>query len=378
MTQASANHQGVEEVLIIGAGAIGLSIGWRLARQGVRCLILERGKAGYEASWAGAGMLTPVSELHFQEEQHLVLGRKSMELYPQFLTELKEDTGMQVEYARDGALSVALNADQTAWLKRMYQHQQVLSLPVRWLKGQEAQALEPALSSQVAAAVFCPQDHHVNNRQLVQTLKIAFLKAGGNLREHQHVQCFECDANPARVVTQTDVFQAEKVVLAAGSWSGLIEGLPPGKRVPVRPVKGQILAIQAPNMFRHIIRTPKAYLVPRKSGRLIVGATEEEMGFDKTLTVGGTLELLGAAWQVAPGLYELPIEEMWCGLRPGSRDNAPILGQSDLLRGLFYATGHYRNGLLNTPATAIAMEEIVRGNTPPSWVKAFLPTRFCL
>ena len=378
MTQTDADDQGVEDVLIIGAGVIGLAIGWRLARQGVRCLILERAGAGLEASWAGAGMLAPVAELHFQEEGHLTLGQQSLALYPQFLADLHKETGVQVEYGATGSLAVALNADHRAWLERMYQHQQALGLPVRWLTGQEAQALEPALAAQVVVGVLCPQDHYVNNRELVQTLQTAFLKAGGRLLENQPVVRFACAESPAKVVTEASVYRAEKVVLAAGSWSGMVEGLPNGQRVPVRPVKGQILSITAPNHFKHIIRTPNAYLVPRQSGHLIVGATEEEMGFDKTQTVGGMLQLLGAAWQVSPSLYELPIANMWCGLRPGSRDNAPILGQSNVLQGLFFATGHYRNGLLNTPATAMAMEALLRGQTPPPWLKNFLPTRFGL
>ena len=363
--------------LIIGGGLIGLSIGWKLLLRGEPVTLLERGETGREASWAGAGMLAPVGEVHFQEDANLRLGRESLRLYPAFVRELEACTGRSVGYRTDGGLKVSLHADDTAELRHLFDYQQKLALPVRWLSGREAQALEPALSHNVVAAVFSPDDHAVDNRLLVDALKAAFLQSGGTLHERTPVEELRLlDDGPPAVRAGGREWRHERLLLAAGSWSGLIPGLDGALRPWVRPVKGQILAIRAPEgLLRHNLRTPDVYVVPRLDGRLVVGATVEEMGFNTDLTVGGVLELLRGVWRALPGVFEMPIHEIWCGFRPGSRDNAPILGETEI-PGFWIATGHFRNGILNTPVTAHYLSQAMLGGGLPEFLAPFSPQRF--
>ncbi|MCH8885544.1 MAG: glycine oxidase ThiO [SAR324 cluster bacterium] len=363
--------------LIIGGGVIGLAIGWKLLLRGEPVTLLEKGDTGREASWAAAGMLAPVGEVHFQEDQNLRLGMESMRRYPAFVEALESDAGMKVDYRREGGLSVSLHPDDTAELRHRFEYQQALELPVRWLRGGEAQEMEPALSPNVVAAVYSPDDHQVDNRKLVEALKAAFLKAGGALHEQTPVERLVLHENGApSVLAGNREWRHQRLLLTAGSWSGMIPGLDGALRPWVRPVKGQILAIQAgPETLRHNIRTPDVYIVPRLDGRLIVGATVEEMGFDRTLTVGGIFELVRGAWRAIPAVYEMPLAETWCGFRPGSRDNAPIIGETEI-PAFFIATGHYRNGILNTPVTAEVMSEIMLGGQPPEFLAPFSPLRF--
>lgn len=363
--------------LIIGGGVIGLSIGWRLLLRGEPVTLLEKGETGREASWAAAGMLAPVGEVHFQEEYNLQLGLESLRLYPQFVEELEAGSGMEVGYRTEGGISISLHADDTAELRHRFEFQQSLELPVRWLSGPEVQELEPVLSPNVVAAVYSPADHQVDNRKLAGALKAAFLKEGGKLHEHTAVEeVILREGSPPLVKAGDREWDFQRVVLAAGSWSGLIPGLAAALRPWVRPVKGQILAIRTePGTLRHNVRTPDVYMVPREDGRLIVGATVEEMGFNRDLTVGGIFELLRGAWRAIPGLYELPLQETWVGFRPGSRDNAPILGETEI-PGLFLATGHYRNGILNTPVTAFHMATAILDGKTPDVLAPFSPRRF--
>jgi glycine oxidase len=363
--------------LIIGGGLIGLSIGWKLRLRGEPVTLLERGETGREASWAGAGMLSPVGEVHFQEEANLRLGQESLELYPQFVRDLEAYTGLSVGFRMEGGLKISLHADDTAELRHLFDYQQKVGGSVTWLSGREAQELEPALSHNVVAAVHIQADYEVDNRLLVDALKAAFVKAGGVLHEHTPADEVRLeDDGPPTVLAGGREWRHERLLLAAGSWSGIIPGLDGALRPWVRPVKGQALAIRAPKeLLRHNLRTPDVYIVPRVDGRLVVGATVEEMGYNRDLTVGGVFELLRGAWRAIPGVYEMPIEEIWCGFRPGSRDNAPILGETEI-PGFFIATGHYRNGILNTPVTAHYLSEAILGGELPEFLAPFSPRRF--
>ncbi len=366
-----------KSTLIIGGGTIGLSIGWKLLQRGEAVVLLDKGPTGQEATWAAAGMLAPVGEVHFQEDPNLRLGLESLALYPDFVAELEQCTGQSVGYRREGGLKISLHADDTAELRHLFDYQQKLALNVEWLSGREAQKREPALSHNVVAAVYSADDHQVDNRLLADALRSAFLQAGGVLHEHTPVEAVHLhDDGPPSVSAGGRELRHERLLLTAGAWSGLIPGIDGALRPWVRPVKGQILAIQAPDdLLRHNIRTPDVYIVPRVDGRLVVGATVEEMGFNRDQTVGGVFELLRGAWRAIPGVYELPMQEIWCGFRPGSRDNAPILGETEM-PGFFIATGHYRNGILNTPVTAHYMAEAVLGGTLPEFLAPFSPLRF--
>ncbi len=345
-------------VAIVGAGVSGLGIGWRLAEAGVAVEVFDRGTAGRGASWAAAGMLAAGVECEPGEEALLALTRASQEMWPAFRGDLEAAAGLEIGYRDEGTLVVALTHDDVEQLRFTYDFQTGLGIELEWLSGAEARRREPHLKPGIAAAVFSARDHQVDNRHLASALKQAFLRAGGRLHENRAVTAIDLAAGRARgVVVDGEKHAADLVVLAAGAWSRGIDGLPEAARPPVRPVKGQMLALamdpRAP-LLDHVLWAPGVYLVPRRDGRLVVGATVEEKGFDETITAGGLFALLEAAWRVLPAVEELAVDEIWAGLRPTSRDDAPILGPAPV-EGLALATGHHRNGILLAPITAEAV-----------------------
>jgi glycine oxidase len=369
-------------IAIIGAGVVGLGIGWRLARRAA-VTIFDRGKAGAGASYAAAGMLAACCEAEPGEEALVALGRESQARWPAFAAALERASAIDVELRREGTLVLALTADDHAEIAHRLEFQrQKLDLPLEWLSAAATRAREPHLAGKIAGALFSPQDHQVDNRKLTRALRIAAEAAGATIHEHRPVKEIVVQGGRAKGVRLEDgtIATADVVVLAAGAWSRGIGGLPPDRRPPVRPVKGQMLALRidaAAPLLSHVLWAPGAYLVPRRDGRLIVGATVEEKGFDDTITAGGMLTLLEAAWRAVPAVEELPIEEIWVGHRPGSRDDAPILGRGPL-EGLFYATGHHRNGILLAPVTADAMarlilDDVVEPEIKPFGLERFLP-----
>jgi glycine oxidase len=308
-------------------------------------------------------MLAICAEAEPGEEALVTLGRASQALWPGFAREVEDAAGQPVDLRSEGTLLVALTVDDQARLQHRLAFQQSLGLPIEWISGVEARRREPHLAPGIAGAVASPEDHQIDNRKLVAALRIAAERAGVTIREHCPVARVLISGGRAAGVVLGDGTQvaADTVVLAAGAWSRRIEGLPADARPPVRPVKGQMLALRmdpAAPLIAHVIWAPGAYLAPRRDGRLLVGATVEEKGFDETLTAGGVLALLEATWRALPAVEELPIDEMWVGHRPGSRDDAPILGQGPV-EGLVYATGHYRNGILLAPVTADAIARLV-------------------
>ena len=370
-------------VVIIGAGVVGLGIAWRLAGRAT-VTVFDRGKAGAGASHAAAGMLAACCEAEPGEEALVALGRESQARWPAFAEELERMSGIDVELRREGTLVLALTADDQATIAHHLEFQRQLNLPLEWLSAAATRAREPRLAGKIAGALFSPQDHQVDNRKLALALRIAAERAEVEIREHQPVKEILVQGGQARGVVLDDgtSIGADIVVLAAGAWSRSIGGLPPDRRPPVRPIKGQMLALRmdpAAPLLSHVLWAPGVYLVPRRDGRLIVGATVEEKGFDETITAGGLLTLLEAAWRAVPAVEELPVDEIWVGHRPGSRDDAPILGPGPLA-GLFYATGHHRNGILLAPLTAEAMarlilDDIVEPAIKPFGLERFLPAR---
>jgi glycine oxidase len=370
-------------VAIIGAGVVGLGIARRLAKR-AEVSVFDRGIAGMGASHAAAGMLAACCEAEPGEEALVALGRDSQVRWPGFAEELLRETGIDVELRREGTLVLALTADDQAQLAHQLEFQQKLDLPLHWLSAAQTRAKEPHLAGKVAGAVFSPQDHQVDNRKLAAALRVAAQRAGVTIHEHEPVKEIAVQGGRATgiVLEEGASVAADRVVLAAGAWSRGIGGLPPDRRPPVRPVKGQMLALHmdaAAPLLNHVLWAPGAYLVPRRDGRLIIGGTVEEKGFDETITAGGMLTLLEAAWRAIPAIEELPIEEIWAGHRPGSRDDAPILGRGPL-ENLFYATGHHRNGILLAPVTADAMaklilDDVVEAAIRPFGLERFLPAR---
>ena len=349
-------------VIIVGAGVIGLSIGWRLAQAGAAVTLFDKGGAGGGASHAAAGMLAACVEAEPGEQHLLALGRASQALWPSFDAELQEAAGATVGLRREGTLVAALTEDDRARLQHHLAFQRSLDLPLEWLSAVEVRTREPHLAPGILGAVWSPEDHQVDNRLLAAALRVAAVGAGATLHEQVAVdRVVHAGGHVDGVMVAGSLHRADIVVLAAGAWSRDVEVAPPLARLPVRPVKGQMLALRmdcAAPLLRHVLRVPDVYLVPRHDGRLIIGATVEEKGFNRDVTAGAHLALLEGAWRVLPAIEELPIDEAWVGFRPGSRDDAPILGAGPV-DGLIYATGHYRNGILLTPITARVIADLV-------------------
>jgi glycine oxidase len=371
-------------VAIIGAGVVGLGIAWRLAARGVKVCVFDRGAAGQGATHAAAGMLAACAEAEPGEEALVALGRDSQARWPAFAAELEQACGIDVELRREGTLVIALTADDQARLFHHLEFQKKLELPLEWISAAETRRREPHLAGKLAGAVFSPEDHQVDNRKLALALAAAARAAGTSIHEHTPVAAISSQGRRVDGVVLADgrKHTADAVVLAAGAWSrgiaASIADLAPQSLPPVRPIKGQMLALRmdpAAPLINHVIWGPGIYLVPRRDGRLIVGATVEEKGFDATLTAGGLLTLLEAAWRAVPAIEELPIDEMWVGHRPGSRDDAPILGPGPL-DGLIYATGHHRNGILLAPVTADAIARLVLDGTLDPAIRPFGIERF--
>lgn len=365
-------------IVIVGGGVIGLSIGWQLARAGESVILFERGEAGRGASWKAGGMLAPDAESHFEELDLYRLCRESLKRWPDFARILEAESGHSVDYRDEGTLMVADDRDSAEALHRIYSFQKQQGYHVEWLSGAEALELEPFLAPRLAGAVFAPEDHQVDNRRLVVALKTAFLNQGGELREHTSVLAIEPhEHHPVVVLENGNRVGARLVVVAAGAWSRQIEGIKPEWRPPVRPVKGQVveLKVERPFDLKHVVRGPSAYVIPKSDGRLLIGATSEEMGFDTTVTAGGLYSLLEGAWEIVPGIYDLPVTDTWAGLRPGSRDNGPLLGHARA-PGILFATGHYRNGILLTPITAEEISRLILGGETSSLLAPFSPLRF--
>jgi len=367
------------KTVVIGAGVIGLGIAWRLAQAGCKVSVYDKGGAGHGASWAAAGMLAAAIEAEPGEEPLLPLTLESQRLWPEFARELEAASSISVEYRGEGTLNVALNRDDAETLRHSFEFQKGLGLDLEWLNAAEARRLEPHLKPGIAAAVLSRNDHQVDNRCLGRALIAACRSAGVELHEHCTVAEVVIAGGSAHgVETERGREDADIVVLAAGAWSREVGGIPAAHLPPVRPIKGQMLALQmdkAAPLIHHVVWLPRGYLVPRNDGRLIVGGTVEERGFDTTLTAGGILALLDGAWRALPTIEELPIAEMWVGFRPGSRDDAPMLGPSGI-DGLIVATGHHRNGILLTPVSAAVVSDYILSGRVPEMALPFAPQRF--
>jgi glycine oxidase len=341
--------------------------------------VYDRGEAGRGASWAAAGMLAAAVETEPGEEPLLPLALESQRLWPDFARELEAAAGVPVEYRDEGTMVLALNRDDAAQLRHSYEFQKGLGLDLEWLTGAQAREREPHLKPGIAAAVWSPRDHQVENRLLGRALAVAARRAGVELVENCPVrEVTVAGGRAGGVVTGRGAAPADIVVLAAGAWSREVGGIPPGNLPPVRPIKGQMMALQmdpAAPLLRHVLWLPRGYLVPRLDGRLVIGATVEERGFDARLTAGGLFALIEGAWRAVPTIEELPIAETWVGFRPGSRDDAPILGPSGV-DGLVIATGHHRNGILLTPVSAAVVSSYILSGRMPDSARPFSPERF--
>lgn len=364
------------DVVVVGGGVIGLSCAWRLAQAGARVAVLERGEPGGGATSVAAGMLAPVGELTFGEPELLELTLAAARLYPEFVAELEAATGASTGYEQLGALHVALDRDEAAQLRRVHDLQRSLGLEAEWLPPRRCRDLEPGLTPSFHGGVFAAGEAAVDPRALTRVLLAAISAVGGEVRTGAEVVngVFEGERLVGVRMTaasgQVEEVRADTVVLASGAWSGAVEWLPEHARPPVRPVKGQVLELRSRSeqpVAHHILASERVYLVPRADGRLVIGATVEEMGFDTAVTAGGVHELLREAYRLLPDVAEMELVGTTAGLRPGTPNNLPIVGPG-AIEGLVLATGHFRNGILLAPLTAQTVADLLAGTRRSSFV----------
>jgi len=361
------------DVVVVGGGIIGLSVAWTAAARGMSVAVVDdRANAG--ATHAAAGMLAPVGEVSYGEEALLELNLAAAERYPDFVSKLEDCSGADVGYRTTGTLVVARDLDDKARLDELHAYQLGLGLSARKLRVQECRKLQPALAPTVRSGLVVEGDHSVDNRALARALAVACERARVCVKSDRVTEV----STGVVVTSGGEVVRGDAVVLAAGSESSAIEGMPVEVAASVRPVKGQLLHLSGPAeppLLTMTVRGVDIYLVPRSDGRLIVGATVEEAGFDTRVTAGAVFELLRAAYELVPGVTELALTEVVAGLRPGSVDNAPLIGETSV-PALYAATGHYRNGILLAPVTADALVERLVTGTTPSLIESFSPLRF--
>ncbi|GGR01746.1 glycine oxidase ThiO [Streptomyces netropsis] len=371
------------DVLVVGGGVIGLVTAWRAAQRGLRTVVADPAPGG-GAALVAAGMLAAVTELHHGEQRLLALNLASARRYPAFTAELEEASGQDTGYRACGTLAVALDADDRAHLRELHALQQRSGLDSQWLSGRECRRLEPMLAPGVSGGLRVDGDHQTDPRRLAKALLVACERAGVRFHRAEAARItLTGERATGAVLSDGTRVAAGATVLAAGSHSGALAGVPEHVLPPVRPVKGQILRLRVPGPYapflsrtvRAVVRGGPVYLVPRENGELVVGATTEELGWDTTVTAGGVYELLRDAHELVPGITELPLVETRAGLRPGSPDNAPLLGPTEL-PGLLTATGHHRNGILLTPLTGEVMAEVLTTGRLPETALPFSPRRF--
>ncbi|MCW3069164.1 MAG: glycine oxidase ThiO [Solirubrobacterales bacterium] len=358
------------EVVVVGGGIIGLAVAWRAQSSGMQVTVLDRDATGRATSHVAAGMLAPVAEVEYGEagRRVLALGLRSAETWPSFAAELEAAAEQPVGLRRTGTLLLARDEDDARELERQLAFRSSLGLRVERLRPSAARQREPALAPTLRLALEAPDDHSVDPRLVLDALRAACVSAGVVLREHAPVARIEVDGDAgvnAVTLAGGERLAASRVVLAAGPWSSQIDGLPSAARVPVRPVKGQILRLRdpaGPGLLGTVVRYDGGYIVPRGDGRYVLGATVEEQGFAAPPTVGGVYELLRDAGELVPGISELEIEELSVGFRPGTPDNAPVIGAGGV-PGLVWATGHHRNGVLLAPLTAEMIVQVL-GESP--------------
>jgi glycine oxidase len=367
------------DAIFVGCGVIGLASAWRAAHAGARVCVLERDRPAAGATGVAAGMLAPVGEASWGEESLLALNQESLRRWPQFATDLEADAESAIEFAVRGALHVAVDRDEAEELRRRYELHRSLGLGSEWLRGKDCRALEPGLATAIRGGAHVAGEASVDPPRLAAALLSALEELRVEVRSGAEVIGAERDEEVWRVHTADGAEdEARVLVLSAGCWSGQADWLPDESRPPVRPVKGEILTLRGPAdepVCERIVAGERVYMVPRADGRLIVGATVEERGFDTTVTAGGVHELLREAYRLIPDVAELELVEASAGLRPGTPDNAPLIGWS-ATEGLLIATGHYRNGVLQAPITADSVAALLAGEAPPVALEQFSPLRF--
>ena len=365
-----------KKVVVIGGGVIGSSVGWRLACQGAAVTVLERGRLGKEASWASAGMIAPQAEAQ-AAGPFFQLCLRARDTFEATLEMLRADTDVDPEYDRAGILYLALNDLERSELEQRAQWQAGAGGTVEELTPAAARQMEPAISPQTIYALHMPLEHRVENRRLTLAFATAAIGKGAVFVEGVTAREVLVKGSNVSGVRAFDgrVFEADVVINAAGAWSGEIQGI--ADKLETYPVRGQIACFEThPGHLRSSIFSLGGYLVPRRDGRILAGSTMEEAGFDKSVTLAGLAHITRAALDMVPDLGALPFREAWAGLRPATRDFLPVLGPSPSRPDFFYATGHFRSGILLSAITGEIVADLVQARKPSIDVAPFSPDRF--
>ncbi|MEK6323442.1 MAG: glycine oxidase ThiO [Acidobacteriota bacterium] len=365
------------DVIVIGGGVIGCSIAWKLAQSGMKVTVMERGRVGCEASRAAAGMLSLQGEAE-SAGSFFDLCLRSRAMYRRFAEEVTEASGIDIEYKDEGTLFIVVEgqdqAEKTSWASWQLE----AGLPLEHLSADEVHKIEPAVTESATRAIFLPQEHQVENRRLMDALEVAIKRAGVELIEGSEVTALATDRGKVTgVMCGTERWPADLVVLAAGTWSSqLLEPL--GLNIRIIPARGQMIAVRGQACrINRVLHSSKVYVVPRRDGCILIGATVEYAGFRKAVTVDAIKHLLSAAVELVPSLGELEIVETWSGLRPDTIDHLPIIGPSGI-ENLLLATGHFRNGILLAPITANLIADCLVTGRAPGELMPFCVERFAL
>lgn len=362
------------KVLIIGGGIMGTSVALELVRTGVQVTVLERSIPGAEASSAAAGMLAPQLEAH-SPGPFLDLCLLSRALYPAWAKQLTEASGVSVDYAESTSLQLAFTDADMHALEANVAWQKASNLRAEFLTGAQARAVEPALGETVLAAAHFLDDHQCDPKKLMRALTIACTRAGVQFQSGSVRSIIEESGRVVGVDLDGTRLEADLVVLAAGSWSGLVAGSRLDTR-HLKPARGQMVELQVRvPLHTALLKSPGGYLVPRSDGRIIAGSTMELVGYDKNVTAGGLTKVLNAAIQMVPALAQAQVIDSWAGLRPWTEDALPVLGEGPV-PGLVMATGHFRNGILLAPITARVVGQLLRGEKPVVDLRPFRSARF--
>ncbi len=361
------------DVIVIGAGIIGCSIGRELARRGAKVRIFEARTVGAGATRASAGVLAPYIEAH-EHEALLALTVRSLGLYDTFVSDAVEESGIAIEYRRCGTLEIATDSASRDRLKASAaQHG---SETMQWMDGAEARRLEPVLPDSIVGALHVPQHGYVVVPALTDALVWSALRHGAQLEAAHRVTGVRTSGSMMSVLTEDGtVWPAEQVVIAAGSWSGLVD-IEEAPRAAVHPIRGQLLHLRWDGTPpAHIIWGPDCYVVPWENGTVLVGATVEDVGFDERATADGVHRLLTAVCRLLPGASRASFTEVRAGLRPATADGLPFIGRSPSRHNLIYATGHFRNGILLAPLTALLVGDLALEGKEDAMLASVRPGR---
>jgi len=369
------------DVAIIGGGVIGLAVARALALRGVRdILLIERNSLGGESSRAAAGMLAPQAEAN-RAHEFFDLTCRSRDMYPAFAAALLAETGIDIELDTTGTLYLGFTDADELELERRYQWQSQAGLPIVKLSSAGVRELEPSINEEVRGALKFPLDTQVENRRLLNALVAANEKLGVRLETGTTVNGLRVERDCLTgIETSRGFIATDSVVIAGGAWSSLLSA--GDKALPdlrIKPVRGQMLCFEPhPALARHVIYSPRGYLVPRRDGRMLAGSTTEHAGFDKQVTAAGVHSIMTAAVEISPQVALLPLTDSWAGLRPRAADTLPVLGPCAEIAGVYYATGHYRNGILLAPITGEVIARAIVDKVFPESLGIFSPDRFGL